>query len=364
MYRNSTRCLTPTAWNVQPRMYKLGTEMAASMGYGGNKMIEFLCSKNIWNSGAAIDPSEQSFVPKEERRFQLLTSPPNDFWKQRQTALCDIVGVRMPPEKRWGAKPASYKAVTKSLSFANFVKKNPKWSKGKAYVVFRDHPHLAGPPIQRVQIFGTCALHAPITLQHYLVAMGRKERSPTLNMQAWLRKLAPAVFLENVVFGKGHHAIDVLPTLLEPGTQLHPVADPLDIPHALQIFGPGLIGRWSVEPSFSKGTKLHYQGQAELPTVADLNQGMNSAPLHAMLVVGYRGEDSDLRLLLQNWWETKQFIEVDCAYYAACCSHTTFVKTPQTMFPEKAGVTQNLFEVCAADGAGVCPDWSWSERLV
>ena len=37
-----------------------------------------------------------------------------------------------------------------------------------------------------------------------------------------------------------------------------------------------------------------------------------------MLIVGFRIQDGKVRLLLQNWWLTKQFVEVDEDYLKSC----------------------------------------------
>ena len=82
-----------------------------------------------------------------------------------------------------------------------------------------------------------------------------------------------------------------------------------------------------------------------------------------MLVVGYRRlSDGSIRLLLQNWWHDKQFVEVDEEYYNSCVNAPArFVVTPQKSipFPDLRSVA---FSVSAVDGAGVCgigmPTWS------
>ena len=75
---------------------------------------------------------------------------------------------------------------------------------------------------------------------------------------------------------------------------------------------------------------------------------------HSMLVVGHRTERGKLRLLLQNWWRKKQFVEVDEEYFESCNEFgVMFVITPQTHFPPLLDVTGCPFSIGAADGAGV-----------
>jgi hypothetical protein len=46
-------------------------------------------------------------------------------------------------------------------------------------------------------------------------------------------------------------------------------------------------------------------------------------------VVGHRKEVNDDRYLLQNWWNSKPFVEVDAQYLESCGAVIHFVKTPQ-----------------------------------
>jgi hypothetical protein len=63
--------------------------------------------------------------------------------------------------------------------FEVFEQAHQEWAQGNGFVVFRDHPLLSGKPhslIERVQPNGLCSMHAPIVLQHYLVAMQKNDR--------------------------------------------------------------------------------------------------------------------------------------------------------------------------------------------
>ena len=74
-----------------------------------------------------------------------------------------------------------------------------------------------------------------------------------------------------------------------------------------------------------------------------------------MLVVGNRVDRCGAtRLLLQNWWREKQFVEVDEAYYESCKgSLALYVTTPQPHIPSSFDTTNAVFSVSTVDGAGV-----------
>ena len=327
-------------WHISSETYEAAKHAAAVSGHAGKKEVEFLCAKDVGN---------------DHGRFDLIVSPSTRDWINRRDALCDIAGIPgsispMLGTARW---------VPDDISFSSFVGKHPEWGPGRSWVFFRDHPVLQHRQfedvlIQRVQIFGHCAIHAPVTQQHYLVALHtRGETEQTLDMPQWLRKHASNEILEGIVFGHGVVGTTVLGQILVADEVYKCPAfdvshDCSTIPGKLQQYGPGLVGSWRVASDFSESSGPHLgAAPAEDPKKPDAR--------HAMLVVGYRRTaQGQLRLLLQNWWREKQFVEVDEAYFYSCNTFfVTFVVTPQTHFPEAIDLTGDAFAVCAADGAGV-----------
>ena len=80
-----------------------------------------------------------------------------------------------------------------------------------------------------------------------------------------------------------------------------------------------------------------------------------------MLLVGCRSEAAaDLypaRFLLQNWWERRQFIEVNEMYLISRAATAFVVKTPQQDFPAKLKPLLNLH--CFAQTAIDQPEWTF-----
>jgi hypothetical protein len=86
----------------------------------------------------------------------------------------------------------------KASLFDAFVAKHPEWSSETSLVVFRDHELLKGKPhayVERVQLSGLCYMHAPVILQHYLVAMFSHDSVPMLDMAIYLKKHMSAKLL-------------------------------------------------------------------------------------------------------------------------------------------------------------------------
>lgn len=65
---------------------------------------------------------------------------------------------------------------------------------------------------------------------------------------------------------------------------------------------------------------------------------------HSMVLIGGRIDDNDRTwLLLQNWWDDMQFIEVSVDYFKACKGELSFVEF------EKAGLFSNSDHKVTAD---------------
>jgi hypothetical protein len=49
-----------------------------------------------------------------------------------------------------------------------------------------------------------------------------------------------------------------------------------------------------------------------------------------MLLVGHREHNGESRFLLQNWWRSKPYVEVDLEYLESSGCSILFVKKPQS----------------------------------
>eukprot|EP00039_Didymoeca_costata_P025900 m.14497 g.14497 ORF g.14497 m.14497 type:complete len:110 (-) comp5110_c0_seq2:152-481(-) len=71
--------------------------------------------------------------------------------------------------------------------------------------------------------------------------------------------------------------------------------------------------------------------------------------IHAMVLIGARKSEGKHYFLLQNWWKTKQFVEVDEEYLEYSQATVYFIKTPQTAIPSKLPVNSGHFFETAVD---------------
>ena len=308
MLRRTVICGCST-WNINKLQLSAAKKEAVKLGYPNDKRIEFLCAKGV------------PYVPQplyfKQSNYDLIVNPPNQHWEKRQDSLHGILGL---PTKH-PSKVKDYKAVPQEISFAKFVHDHTEWAAGPdVFVFFRDHVAVKGKGvlIQREQIHGTCTIHAPVTLQHYLVALHTKAAAPTLDIPSWIRRHAKSRMLDGMLFGDGTHADVVLNRILvQPSDWFSCLF--ADIPKNLKNYGPALLPWWGVASDFSKKWKHLGHAPTDKPLLG-----------HSMLVVGARNHsDGTVRLLIQNWWRDKQFLEVDEQYYSDCmhtsarfCHHT------------------------------------------
>jgi hypothetical protein len=213
--------------------------------------------------------------------------------------------------------------------FDAFVAKHPEWGPEKSFVVFRDHQLLKGKQhayVERVQLSGLCYMHAPVILQHYLVSMHSHDAVPMLDMAVYLKKHMSAEALERHIWlnkGGDSHAFLEKILVQDPVPVFDSVSAKHDLASSLLQYGPGLVSGFKVEKKFNSDKWKHIG-----------TQKIDSTGLHAMVLVGFRKQGNGIRYLLQNWWKTKPFIEVDADYLESCGAIAHFMKTVQDRMGE------------------------------
>jgi len=110
----------------------------------------------------------------------------------------------------------------------------------------------------------------------------------------------------------------------------------------LTDYGVGFVHQFDVEPAFQVPGTTSFFALTPNPL------GPGLVELHSMLLVGVRYDTlrKEYVMLLQNWWEAKEFVEVGQAYWKACHACLLFVKTPQKTLRAECG----LFNLCATAG--------------
>jgi hypothetical protein len=76
----------------------------------------------------------------------------------------------------------------------------------------------------------------------------------------------------------------------------------------LRTYGPGLVSNFHVHEDFYDSEVSSHRGS---PIGALKGR-------HSMVLIGHRLEGDNDIYLLQNWWKSKQFVEVDHNYLKRC----------------------------------------------
>lgn len=98
-------------------------------------------------------------------------------------------------------------------------------------------------------------------------------------------------------------------------------------------YGPGLVSGFKVFDDFLTEGKYSYIGQPHghryrpRDRISDEVGGYTET--HSMVAVGYREANGTKYFLLQNWWQNKQFVEVDKEYLTRCGGVMYFITTPE-----------------------------------
>lgn len=217
-------------------------------------------------------------------------------------------------------------------SFKSFTDTHAEWRGGNSWIVFRDIEALKDTYVERVQRSGFLHsfIHAPVVLQHYVVAMNTDVKSEVgvMDMAMFLRRYANSQDLwYHVDENRGGNSFEFLRTILqEPPKDAVALLDcsardGKGIMANLHKYGPALVSNFRVHADFRDKDTTTHRGSPR----------GEFKGLHAMLLVGYRHEE-DLKILylLQNSWGDKPFVVVDAEYLRQCYPSLWFVKEPQS----------------------------------
>ena len=239
--------------------------------------------------------------------------------------LKNIVEKRETTPKRGTNQPTTM--------FESFVQAHPEWKEGKdVFVIHRDHPDLRGKEhalVERLQPSGLCYMHAPIVLQHYLVAMTNIGKVPMLDMSIYLTsKLSAKSLYWRIWDDEGGDSFDFLKHILSvfPKKDTRPSSNDETLAKNLHEFGPALVSGFQATKDFASNEEWQYLGKFEGKIIG----------LHAMVLIGYRSFGDEKRYLLQNWWHKKPYVEVDLKYLLTSWANIHFIQEKQHMMGDFA----------------------------
>jgi len=218
--------------------------------------------------------------------------------------------------------------VPHEISFQQFLKTNREWDDvSQSYVWFRDECKNA--LIQRVQLSGNCYIHGPVVALRYAMCKFM-DNPPTVDIRKFILQNLHAHLLSKLICNVGGGSSrEIFKILLGPQPQLIQETDPSKICQYIRMYGPGLVCNFSVERAFRiNNDKRHFSGSF----TSDVEGS------HSMVVVGYRHVKTEndkvrLFLLLQNWWQRRQFIEIDEPYFRDSEAVVLFTAKNLTNFP-------------------------------
>ena len=214
---------------------------------------------------------------------------------------------------------------------STFLAAHPEWnSPNSSYILFRDHPLLAGKMVRRIQLSGVCSYHSVFVALSYLLQLTGAAHT-MVDISHYLLAHMDSEHIGTYLFGGGgaypetvvNHAYQPAlgskyPSLLHMGDQS---SDFALLALRLQS-GPAIASFPRLGSHFNDLSMLSYEGHL---AGFDL-------PGHSMLVVGVRFDtaSSQYSALLQNWWDGKELVAMREDYWRECGASAFFVKTPQT----------------------------------
>jgi hypothetical protein len=150
--------------------------------------------------------------------------------------------------------------------------------------------------------------------------------TPMLDMGEYLKKYVHGTGLHRHIWeDHGGDSFEffknILPEKLGPHDTVGFSGSLLDIDMSvlLRKYGPALVSGFKVTRDFSSRSLVHV-GEPEPECLGR----------HAMVLIGCRVDDrGKRRYLLQNWWKSKPYVELDDDHFASSCSTIHFIKKKQ-----------------------------------
>ena len=227
--------------------------------------------------------------------------------------------------------------------FDKFCERIPAWKDGGSYVFWRDHSNVKdkeGVLVVRVQNSGLCYMHAPAALQHYVVTMNSGgTHHEMLNVAKFMKQYFTARQLfKHIVHCEGGHSVGFMQQIMQlddediesfyiPKHDGLLTATAAGIHDALQEYGVGLVSGFNVDATFHESELASF--------VTEKYNSKKKKGKHAMVLVGSRKDGDQHIFLLQNWWRTRQLIEVSGEYLAQTGAQVVFVKKSVDQIPDE-----------------------------
>jgi hypothetical protein len=239
--------------------------------------------------------------------------------------------------------------------FDKFHKKvgHNAWQADASIIFFRRYPSIVGLKVLRRQLSGLCFMHAPVVLQHYLVAIEtgatNVEMIDVASYIGQFRKGSALLFHIKENFGGNAEQF-----MREINYHVNLETDRVSIPDVSASYfssicedlmsyltlKPALVSNFRVDDLFLTSEDCSFSTTSDSRYIGN----------HAMVLIGMRRcPDKKFMFLLQNWWEKKFFIEVSASYMKNSDARITMFKSPIPRIPTNFPCVRAIYAETSVD---------------
>jgi hypothetical protein len=204
------------------------------------------------------------------------------------------------------------------------------------------HDDVLGLKVVRFQASGLCYMHAPVVLQHYLVAIQTKAiNHEMIDIAKFIVNEFTCEELENhIIHNKGGNSIQFLRRITDNSElelsifNIPPKSNPYHgnivtfVMNAMKSKSvPALVSGFRCAPKFQNPNGIaSFSGCIDEPV--------------SMVLVGFRTDSKgNVFFLLQNWWRSKPFVEVSAEYMTSSHAFIVFVHSKLESIPQSFSLT-------------------------
>ncbi|KAJ3284253.1 hypothetical protein HDU79_008374 [Rhizoclosmatium sp. JEL0117] len=235
-------------WGLTEEQIERANALAATDGLDASQMpskaLLFLYAKRFL--------SHKKSLFRKSEFDDLLDETDDSHCKHALKRLNTIIGSTEASIARSNVKPG--------FLYDSFVVAHPVWEEGpEVFVCHRNHRNLEGKEhalVERFQENGLCYMHAPVVLQHYLVAMNNNWHTPMLDVSKFVKQKMDASQLYSQIWNnQGGDSLNFFKAILAtppgPSEIIHESNFiGIDITELLKEYGPGLVSGFHVTQDF------------------------------------------------------------------------------------------------------------------
>jgi hypothetical protein len=210
-----------------------------------------------------------------------------------------------------------------------------------------------------------CYIVAAATCHTYAVKRATKVWTKVDVSTYILHSFSHQKFFDRIMLNKGGQAFEVFEDLSEhDGVHINRKGHSCSLTKEncftyLRNHGAALLSEFHVDEDFRLVNKFSFTGSVKVD--------LEKTTWHAMVLVGVREDKSgQCWLLVQNWWEGKQFVEMTLEYLKSSNAvlHFSLKEHTKVCEPFNASMTHCLFTEADIDDGGDVEDdylWPWQE---